>query len=442
MVSPGYQGCPSVLRFHLVSGMMPCFCPASPIVMDLAKPELARRLGKAIDPDAIHRVVEIDVAGLLDRLVQIDRAVALPAAEIVTPEGKTAGTGHALFGGDDAGLEPCERGHDLEGRAGGILTAERAILERMIHILGELLPLREIDVEGDLVGIEGGIGRHDDDPAGHDVEHDDGGDAQALDALMSDFLQLLIDGENEVLAARACRRAKLADDAPVGVDLVADGSGFAPELRVQTLFDPGLSGAKSRHPHHRVRVDLPLVGQADIADDMGHAAGADVAAIGRPVGAHARDLRRKNAQERELTPIETLGDQDGEVAALATRGPYHAVPGGGADRDDLGNGIERGAQILAQRRDDDDAEILAILGDGPAQAVVDRAARGRHEMLADAIVVGEQPIFRRVQDLQSAEAPEEETEEAGLRRADQDRAAREAVAQPESVVARPHVKPR
>ena len=62
-----------------------------PDVVDLAKPELARHLGKAIDADAIHRVVEINVAGLLDRLVQSDRAVALPAAEIVTAEEKTAG---------------------------------------------------------------------------------------------------------------------------------------------------------------------------------------------------------------------------------------------------------------------------------------------------------------------------------------------------------------
>ena len=413
-----------------------------PDVVDLAKPELARHLGKAIDADAIHRVVEIDVAGLLDRLVQSDRAVALPAAEIVTAEEKTAGTGHALLRRDDAGLEPCERGHDLEGRARGILAAKRAILERMIDVPRELLPLRQIDLERDLVGIEGGIRRHDHDPAGQGVEHDDGGDAQVLDALVGDLLQLLVDGENEVLAAHARRRAKLADDAPVGIDLIADGAGFAPELGVQTLFNPGLAGAKSRHPHHRVRADLLLVGQADIADDMGHAAGADVAAISRPVGAHARDLRRKNAEERELTPIETLGDKNREVAALAARGPYHAVFVGGADRDDLGNGIERGGEVPAQRRDDHDAEILAILGDGPAHAVVERPARRRHEMLADAIVVGEQLIFRRLQDLQSAQLPEQEAEEAGLSRADQDRAAREAIAQPQSVVARPHVKPR
>src|SRR5262245_63202024 len=84
-----------------------------PDVMDLAKPELPRHLGKAIDADAIHRVVEIDVAGLLDRLVQINRAVSLPAAEIMAPEREAAGTGHVLLGGDEAGLEPCESGTEL-----------------------------------------------------------------------------------------------------------------------------------------------------------------------------------------------------------------------------------------------------------------------------------------------------------------------------------------
>jgi hypothetical protein len=39
-------------------------------------------------------------------------------------------------------------------------------------------------------------------------------------------------------------------------------------------------------------------------------------------------------------------------------------------------------------------------------------------MLADAVVVGEQLIFRRFQDLQPAQAPEKKTEEAGLSRAD------------------------
>ena len=61
---------------------------------------------------------------------------------------------------------------------------------------------------------------------------------------MGDLLQLLVDGENEVLAAHARRRAKLADDAPVGIDLIADGAGFAPELGVQT-FSSRLAGAKS-----------------------------------------------------------------------------------------------------------------------------------------------------------------------------------------------------
>src|SRR5262245_17079575 len=207
--------------------------------------------------------------------------------------------------------------------------------------------LVQIDLYHNLVGFQKWIGRHDDVPAVQGVEHDDGGDAQALDALLGDLLQLLVDSKNEVLAAQARRRAKLADDAPVGIDLVADCAGFAPELGIQTLFDPGLSGAKSRHPHHRVHADVLLVGQADIADDMGHAAGADVAAIGRPVGTHARKLRRKNAEERELTPIETLGDENGEVTALAARGPHYPVPRGGADPDDLGNGVERGAQVPA-----------------------------------------------------------------------------------------------
>ena len=44
----------------------------------------------------------------------------------------------------------------------------------------------------------------------------------------------------------------------MGVDLIFDGARLSPQLAIEALFDPGLAGAESGHPHHRVLVDLGL----------------------------------------------------------------------------------------------------------------------------------------------------------------------------------------
>ena len=140
-------------------------------------------------PTSLHRLVEIDVAGLLDRLMHVDAAaVALPAAETMAREHIAAGARHVLVRRDDARFEAGESGHHLEGRARRIDAAQRAILQGMILVPAKRLPPVEIDLEGHVVGIEGGVRGHHQDRAGDCVEHDDGGDAQALDPLQRDRL--------------------------------------------------------------------------------------------------------------------------------------------------------------------------------------------------------------------------------------------------------------
>ena len=130
-------------------------------VMDLAQAELARGDGKAIDADAVRRLIEKRVAGLLDGIVHIDAAtMSLPAAEAMAPEHIASGAAHGLTGRDDAGLEPSKRGDDFEGRSGRIGPAQNAIFQRVIPVSRQLLPTGEVDLERDLIGVEGGIRSH------------------------------------------------------------------------------------------------------------------------------------------------------------------------------------------------------------------------------------------------------------------------------------------
>jgi len=167
-----------------------------------------------------------------------------------------------------------------------------------------------------------------------------------------------------------------------------------------------------------------------------------VAAVGRSVGAHAGQLGGKHAEQSELAPGEPLGDEHGEITALAPRRPHDAILVGCRDRDDSRNGGKGRRQVLAEGRYDNDPEILLVLGDRPAEAVVNRPPRRRHQLHGQAIFVGEQPIFRGIQDLQLAETPEQQSEQPCLPATDQDRPPREAVAKPKPIVRRLPVRPK
>ncbi len=203
---------------------------------------------------------------------------------------------------------------------------------------------------------------------------------------------------------------------------------MTPEQAVEALLHPGLAETEARHPHHRVLVDLAFAGHADIADDVGHGLGRVVDAERADIGAYARQLRRQHVEKGELPPGQALHHEHRQIAALAPHGAEHAVAVGGGDGDDAGERVEGAAEILGVGRNDEDAKALAALGDRRAEAVEDGAAAGRGELAAQTVLVREQPIFRRVEDLQLAEPPGEQAKETGLAGAEEERAPREALA--------------
>ena len=134
-------------------------------------------------------------------------AMGLPAAEPCAAKSVDARTTHGLMRVDHARMETRQRRDDLEGRARWILASDSAILQRLILCPRDLRPSRRIDFEHDLVGVEGWRGGERKNSACDDVEYNDRGDPMLLQPVLCDALKMMVEAENEVLAAHARRRA-------------------------------------------------------------------------------------------------------------------------------------------------------------------------------------------------------------------------------------------
>src|SRR5262249_27992321 len=205
----------------------------------------------------------------------------------VTAKGVGSFADDVFLGLDDARGEPGERGYYLKGRARRIKASRCAVVERLIRSLDEISPDLRVWLEGELVGVEARIGDHDQYAAGGDIERYQRGAAIAGEAVEREGLHVAVEGEDHVPTRLARRRAKLADDAAMGVDLILDRSGFAAQLGIEALLDAGLADAEPRNAHDFVLVDLALSGHADIADYVRDAASSRVVAVRCPVGLHA-----------------------------------------------------------------------------------------------------------------------------------------------------------
>ncbi len=95
----------------------------------VAKTEAVSHRRDMIDAGAARGLVEIDVAGFLDRVVQMQRAVAalLPAMECRVAKLEIAGAGDRRIRGDRAAFERGQRDDRLEGRARRVEPADRLV---------------------------------------------------------------------------------------------------------------------------------------------------------------------------------------------------------------------------------------------------------------------------------------------------------------------------
>ena len=100
----------------------------------LAKPESRRPLVNAVHAEEVAERVEVDVAGLLERLTHGHRPVTagLVTLEEAPVERRTAPAEDARLRGDDAFLEPGNCDSNLEGGAGRVTALDGPVVRGRI----------------------------------------------------------------------------------------------------------------------------------------------------------------------------------------------------------------------------------------------------------------------------------------------------------------------
>ncbi len=361
-----------------------------------------------VDADAPRRLVEEDVARNLDAAMQVDMAVAalLPAMEIMIAEAQRAGAedGKILV---QSRLHRRHRHRRLKSRTGRIDAGQHLVDQRLVIVGGQRLPfvLAEPDIEE--VGIEPGRRRHRQHVPVRYVHHHTRG-ALVADALVDELLQLLVDGEPDVVAGLARGARKLADDAAIGVDLDAADAGGAAHLVLELLFDAALANAKARQIEQRVVDALLVVGRdrGDIAQNVGKARAIGIGAGLADIGLHAGQIGQMQVEARELFPGKVLGHRHGQefLVLLDVVQNLLLLPVG--QLDDPGDAVECGLDAVGRLLGHQQHAIIApVVGELDAEAVDDAPARRRDQALADAIGFGLRAVLVAVLDLKLIEPP-------------------------------------
>ena len=387
---------------------------------------------------------------MLDAQPQIHRAVAfaLPAMEQARAEPERARAGECGLGRDHAGIKRGKRHHHLEGRTGRIGARERLVDQRLVVVVGQIAPLLRGETDVECVGIKT-RGRDEREHVAAFHVHDGTGGAVVLELPVDQALQLAVDRQVNIRSRRSLIALELANDAAIGIHFDAAGPGPAADCGLVCPFDAALADAKARHIVQRV-VRVGRLGNGnlivrryrrDVAEHVRQFLRIRIISRVADFGLNARQVGEVEIEARKVLPAQIFRNHqrhEGAVGGgiLQSLGPHARI-----DRNDAGQGIERGLDATARLlRHDQDAVVAAIAGKGDAEAVEDAAAQGRKQPLIDAIVLGLAAIELPVLDLELVEPAGEHAEDRGHSARQKKGAARERrVAAFRSLVDRTHV---
>lgn len=400
-------------------------------------------------PLLVREPVEDGVAGDLQRPAQADVAVAL-ALEVL--EGLAADAVRAGAGVVAVEVIPrVDRGRgrdDLEDRAGGGLSLDGAVQQRVVGVLaGEVGVVLAGDAADPGVGVVAGVGGHRHHPAGLGLHHDHGTRIGLvvgagvlvvhLAGVLHGLLELLlryglhagVDAGDDARAALALLALGLADDPAEVVDLIAGDGGLAAQIAVVRTLQTGpadLVGAQERRAGVLGLVDLLVGHRREVTEHLGGVgvAGLGVAAHGGGFGADAGERLGAFADLEGLLGGGLVGDRDrlvGRTVPAGLRGLGVAQPDLVADLllghpEHLGQPAEHGLAVvlhlqqLGTARGDDQAGL--VVGQRHPARIEDRAAGGGLDDLLDVVVLRLGGVLLAVADLQIPE-PAAEGEQQG-----------------------------
>ena len=376
--------------------------------------EPAAELEEALEADADADLIEVDVARVLDRADQVLVAVApaVPAAGVAPLVAHAPGARdrHDVIGLEHAEIHRHRRRHELERRARRLRCTGGAVEQRLARIAAEPLPDLRVDAPHEPVGIEGRRTVEREHAAGRRIERDE----RAAHAFGEDLrhvpLEIQVEVEREI-APRDGRQVALlrqpALDAPECIHFEVAHAGLAADQALVVTLDPSLPDpAPLPVAPEFGQLELGFADLRDVADQVRDGVARRVMAPRVLEDEHAGEQEAPLLQARHAPGRGVGGDHHGQVrlAAIA-REREPDLPVGQAE-----HGLqprELREHRVHGRGHQEHLVAHDVLGHDLPVAVVDRAARRGHDDGPDPVLLGDDGVLVRCEDLEPAQRERE-----------------------------------
>ena len=285
----------------------------------VAQTELARHRRDLVRSEPQRGLIEKHVARRLDRVVHVERAVALVAVEDATAiaDAAVAGVGPRRI---DTILQRRQRHHGLEGRSRRIGRAQGLVEQRLAVVGGERTIVGTRHPLHELVGVEARRREQAEHVAVADVHHH-----RRAAIVAEDFEAAILDvGVERQLDRGAGLSEQVAAGVPahhtaLDVDLDLPRPRHAAQGQIERLFDAPLADPKAGIKQDRLGVgsgfgDVFRADLRDVADDMREGGGEGVDPDLAHIGRNAGKLGRADVDAGKLLPTHVLDNRHRRAA--------------------------------------------------------------------------------------------------------------------------------
>ena len=348
-----------------------------------------------------------------------------------------------VFGAGLSAFKGGQRGHHLEGGAGGVDSLHRLVGQGAVFVLQQRLVIGHRDAADEEIAVKAGGRDGGQYVTAVAIEHDGRG-AFALEARVDVGLQMAVGGDLDVLARLSFAAVQFAHDAACCVLLDPLGAGCAAKHILAPRFKADLADLEPRDQQELVgRVDLFQIlfaDRADIAQNMRVFLLHRIAPGQADLGAYAGQGRGVDGNAAQLRPADPVRDGDG-MNARAAHFLARALQLFGVQFNQLAQPREGILDITRLLPLKDNAVARHVFGNDQAVAIKYLSARRRDQTDLDPVLVGQKAKLVRLIHLKMAHPPCQQPHEPRLARAQHQAAPRNAFLAAHTVLGCPFHEP-
>ena len=254
----------------------------------------------------------------------------LAVAELVPAEHEVAGIADGLLRSALAVGQRGERHVGLEGGAWRVGAGERAVDERLVGRVVELVPVQGIDAVDEEIGVEARLAHEREHAARGWIDRDQRA-APVAERGVGDLLQACVEVEHDVVAGHGRRARERPHRAPARVDLDLLHAGGAVQIALVVLLEPGLADVVGAavvggEALGLELLDLALVDAADVAHHVREQLALRVLAEQPRVDLHAGEAVADRREARDLLVGEARAHRQAADALALLEQPLEAPP--------------------------------------------------------------------------------------------------------------------